>query len=133
MDRETYNASIEDEILNTDDISRLNDIIGDDDWNTSISHLALHRILHLAGVDNVLGMISETEYNTEGDLAPESRVENDHSGYIIQEELPIVDEGPMEYMTGGDNPLPADENVSKLGLCRVSSSLLLQNIQIILA
>ena len=130
MDQETYNASIEDEILKTDDISRLNDIIGEDDWNTSISHLALHRILQLAGVDNVLGIISETEYNTEGDLAPENRVENDHSGYIIQEELPIADEGPM---TGGDNPLPADENVSEIGLCRVSSYLLLQNIQIGLA
>ena len=92
-----------------------------------------HRILQLAGVDNVLGIISETEYNTEGDLAPENRVENDHSGNIMQERLPLADEGPMEYMTGGDNPLSADENVSKIVLCNVSSYLLLQNIQINLA
>ena len=38
-DRQTYNASIENEILNMDDISRLNDIIGEDD--TSGIHLFL--------------------------------------------------------------------------------------------
>lgn len=104
MDQETYNASIESEISNTNDISRLNDIIGEDGWNTSISHLAFHRILQLAGVDNVVEIVTENDT----DLTPENRKENDHSGN--DEKLPIADEGSM--MIGGDNPLSATENVS---------------------
>ena len=124
MDRETYNASIEDEISNTNDISRLNDIIEEDDWSTSISHLAFHRILQLVGVDNALEI--ETENNTEGDLALENRMKSDHSRNIKQEDVPISDEVPIEYiMIGGDNQLSAGEYVSNTGKFNLVKHLLL--------
>ena len=83
-------TSTVDDINTMEDIESLNRIIEEDNWTTVASGLAFQRILQLGGIENV----------------------DDMQGESLRRLDDLMEVKHADNMTGGDNPIDLDQNVS---------------------